>query len=100
MSSAYKRQQTRPAPQWEVITRAEYDAAIEAAGGYDAITVFSCLTDPDGVYSGGRIYTAWGLRGADVPLVDICSEKPPCDPGDWQSWPETCRRFIGTEWDR
>lgn len=67
------------AVQWEEITRAEYDQAIEQAGGYDAVTVFSTLTDPEGVYSGGRIYTAWGVRGADVPLVDICKERPLSD---------------------
>lgn len=89
--------------QWEPITRAEYDQAITDAGGYDALTVFESLTDPEGVYSGGRIYTAWGLKDADVPLVDICKEKPLTDDpyaasSNWQAWPETCRRFIGTEW--
>jgi hypothetical protein len=96
-------QQSVMAPQWEEITRDEYFQAIEQAGGYDALSVFSSLTDPDGVYSGGRIYTAWAIRGADVPLVDACKERPLSDPiyepSNWQTWPETYRRFIGTEWD-
>jgi hypothetical protein len=44
---------------------------------YDAIyrqhetelTVFTILTDPDGVYGPPSIETVWGFKGADYPLI-------------------------------
>lgn len=61
----------RPLGEWVEISQAEWVALMEAAGGYGALSVFSSLTDPDGVYGPAQVYTAWGRSGDDVPLADI-----------------------------
>lgn len=61
----------RPLGGWVKIGRDEYRATIAHAGGLEALSVFSTLTDPEGVYGAPRVYTAWGRRDAAHPLVDV-----------------------------
>jgi len=56
---------------WVEVEHREWLRLIADAGGIQALTVFSSLTDPDGRYGPARVYTAWGMPGADAPLVDI-----------------------------
>jgi hypothetical protein len=60
---------------WVVIDRDEWRRIVESAGGLMALGVFSALTDPEGCYGEPQIYTAWGHRDQDVPLVDIRDTK-------------------------
>lgn len=60
-----------PLGSWEKATTQEWRQIIADAGGLEALTVVSSLTDPEGTYGPPQIYTAWGRRGDDVPLVDI-----------------------------
>jgi hypothetical protein len=63
---------------WVEIGLEEWRDTIESVGsGIDALQVFSTLTDPDGTYGEPRIYTAFGRRDDDAPLVDICDFKDP-----------------------
>jgi len=61
----------QPLGEWVEVDREEWWTLMEAAGGYDALTVFSSLTDPEGVYGRPQVYTAWGRRDDDTPLADI-----------------------------
>lgn len=62
----------RPLGEWVEVSRDEWRQVVGDAGGLKALSVFSSLTDPDGEYGEPRIYTAWGFRELDFPLVDIC----------------------------
>lgn len=60
---------------WFSIDRAEYDAIIFCAGGIEALSVAAAATRPDG---DDYVYTAWGIKGQDIPLV--ASELRGCGP--------------------
>lgn len=60
---------------WVEIERDEWRQVIEDAGGLEALTVFSSLTDPAGLYGPAQIYTAWGIADQPAPLVDIRDQK-------------------------
>jgi hypothetical protein len=80
---------------WQTVTREEYDALIEANGGYQALAVHSACTHRDGE---NYFLTAWGLRDQDYPLVQNelrgCDESLP--PRDYGLCPgtHTFARFI------
>lgn len=79
----------RPLGHWEEVTRDDYIAIKEAAGGVQCLDVFATLTDPDGVYGPKQVYTAWGIHGHDVPLIDRRTENLDDDePTD------TFRKFV------
>jgi hypothetical protein len=57
----------------KVATSAEVWAVIEARHGNE-MTVFESFSDPDGTFNGGdgtrgRMETAWGFKGAQVPTL-------------------------------
>lgn len=52
---------------WVQITCAATEAVMCAAPGY--ITVFSTITDPDGLYGPALNYTEWGIKSEDQPLL-------------------------------
>lgn len=56
---------------WVEISEDEFCCTVALEGGLEALTVFSSLTDPDGIYGPRQVYTAWGIKGSNVPLVDI-----------------------------
>lgn len=60
---------------WTTIAKADYDKAIAEAGGLSGLSVFASATRPNG---DDYVYTAWGLKGADFPLV--ASEMSGCGP--------------------
>lgn len=60
-----------PLGRWVVIDQPEWRALVGANGGLGALTVFSSLTDLEGVYGPPQVYTSWGIRGENVPLVDV-----------------------------
>jgi hypothetical protein len=66
---------------WTTITREDYNKAIDGAGGFGNLSVFASATRPNG---DDYVYTAWGLKGADVPLV--ASELSGCGP-EWSRVP-------------
>lgn len=66
---------------WTTITKADYDKAIAEASGLSGLSVFASATRPNG---DDYTYTAWGLKGADAPL--IASELRDCGP-DWSRVP-------------
>jgi hypothetical protein len=72
--------------EWEVISREEYDRQFAA---HD-LNPFSTLTDPDGAYGTPQVYTAWGLRGADAPLIDIRDYRD----RDGNTTRQICRKFV------
>lgn len=72
--------------EWEEIPREEYWELFERG----KLTVFSTLTDPEGCYGVPRIYTAWGYKGDDAPLIDICDYKGE----DGKTERQVCRRFV------
>lgn len=80
----------RPLGEWVEVDREEWVAILEREGGFSALSVFTTLTDPGGQYGEPQVYTAWGRRGDDVPLVDICDYK---DPVDGQTTSQTFRMF-------
>lgn len=82
-----------PLGDWAEITDAEWSAIVTNAGGLQALTVFSTLTDPDGTYGRPTIYTAWGRPDDPVPLVDIRDDKLDKD----AALERTLRRFIPRE---
>lgn len=84
----------RPLGSWVEIGRDEWWPTIEQAGGLKALAVFSSLTDPEGVYGPAQIYTAWGRREDDAPLVDICDFK--ADDGTTER--QVCRKFAPAAW--
>ncbi len=64
-----------PMGEWVVIDRDQWQSIMVAAGGYDALSVFSSLTDPDGLHGPAQVYTAWGRRQDAAPLTDIANYK-------------------------
>jgi hypothetical protein len=76
---------------WTVISRQEYDQIV---GSTDDLQVFATITDPEGVYGPAQVYTAWGRRGDDDPLVDIRDWKD----GAGATVEQVCRRFVGEGW--
>lgn len=60
---------------WFTIERSEYQGIIANAGGLSALTVAASATRPHGE---DRVYTAWAIRGQDVPLV--ASDLEGCGP--------------------
>jgi hypothetical protein len=77
--------------EWVPISAEEWRSIVVAAGGLEALSVFSSLTDPEGVYGPRRIYTAWGHRNEEAPLVDICDDK--ADDGTTTTL-RTLRKFV------
>lgn len=71
LDSAWTNDDGEPLGGWVVVSHDEYRRIVTDAGGYTELSVFSTLTDPDGVYGRPQIYTAWGRAVDDVPLVDI-----------------------------
>jgi hypothetical protein len=61
---------------WTTIAKADYDKAIAGSGGLSGLSVFASASRPNG---DDYVYTAWGLKGAGVPLV--ASEMRDCGPG-------------------
>lgn len=59
-----------PLGDWVQIDRDRYAEIFTAADARDRLIVFASLTDPDGQYGPRQIYTAWGHRGQDAPLLD------------------------------
>lgn len=51
-----------PTGHWEQATCDEYVEAMRAAGGYEALSVWSSCTDIDGQYGRPMVYTCWGHR--------------------------------------
>lgn len=66
---------------WTTIAKADYDEAVAEAMGLSGLSVFASATRPNG---DDYTYTAWGLKGADFPL--IASELRGCGP-DWSRVP-------------
>lgn len=71
---------------WVRATVAEYQAAIDAHGGLEALSVWSSLTDIDGQYGPPFVFTCWGTKvEPDVPVA-ACGGPPgsrgPGCPGD------------------
>lgn len=79
----------RPLGVWVEVERDEWQELIRTAGGLEALTVFSTLTDPDGCYGPAQVYTAWGARESDVPFVDACDYKG----ADGRTERQVLRRF-------
>lgn len=78
---------------WEVVTDREWARIFDEAGGYDALTVFASLTDPEGDYGEPQVYTAWGRPDDDVPLLDICDYgEPGFGSRDWTR--RVTRKFV------
>ena len=82
---------------WESISRDDYHAAVDAAGGLEALGIYSTLTRPE---EPRYFWTARQIRGADVPLV--ASELTGCDhsaPDAWATCPgtHTFWRFVPEE---
>lgn len=77
---------------WITVTRAEYHALIEAAGGPGALIVYSSCTrcDPDDYY----VLTSWGREDQHYPLVQSVLED--CQPLPVAECPgkHTYQRFI------
>jgi hypothetical protein len=83
----------RPLGSWIEITVEEWREIIAAAGGLGALSVFSSLTDPEGVYGPRQVYTAWGRRESRSPLVDIRDYKN--EDGTSESF--VCRKFVAVD---
>jgi len=60
---------------WVTISHADYGSLIADAGGLEALSVAASNTHPQGR---DYVYTAWQLKGSDVPLV--ASARDGCDP--------------------
>lgn len=74
--------------EWEEIPREEYWEIFKRER--DDLTVFSTLTDPEGNYGIRQIYTAWGYKEEDVPLIDIRDYKT--EDGGLER--QICRKFV------
>ena len=75
---------------WVEIDEREWSEIVEREGGVRALAVFSTLTDPDGQFGQPQIYTAWGRKGDEDPLVDIRDLKS--DDGETEQ--RTLRKFV------
>lgn len=74
---------------WVRVSGEELRGIVADAGGLDALTVYSSLTDPDGCYGRPQIYTAWGRYDDGHPLVDMCDYKE-----DGCTVETICRKFV------
>lgn len=79
-----------PLGDWVEIGIDEWRRLIAEAGGLEALSVFSSLTDPEGVYGSPQVYTAWGRREDGHPLVDVRDLKG----DDGRTVRSTFRRFV------
>lgn len=75
---------------WVEVAPEEWKAIFLGAGGFELLSVFSSLTDPDGRYGRPQIYTCWGRRDDDAPLVDIRDYKA----SDGKTEKRILRKFV------